>query len=246
MSFPEIIVSAFIIGLAGSIHCVGMCGPIMLALPFDHDSWFNRFISNLIYFTGKALTYALMGFAIGLMGAVVFPKQWQQWVSIGSGVLILVMTWIPKLFKSNSTSAFQAKVVQSMQVWMKKRGLFAQFILGGINGLLPCGLVYVALAASVSAGGVLRSGLFMFIFGIGTMPLLFLIGISRQTLGFKFRNTLSKAIPYVATVLALLFILRGLSLGIPFISPDMEKMSKMELMQKSNSMNNHQMPTHSH
>ena len=97
----------------------------------------------------------------------------------------------------------------------------------------------MALAASVSAGGILKSGLFMFVFGIGTMPLLFLIGISRQTLGFKFRNTLTKAIPYVATILALLFILRGLSLGIPFLSPDMAKMSKMEMMHKT------EMPSHS-
>ena len=239
MSFPEIIVSALIIGLAGSIHCVGMCGPIMLALPFDQDSWLNRFISNFIYFSGKALTYALMGLALGLMGSTVFPKEWQQWLSIGSGVLILIMTWLPKLFKSSTPSAFQTKVVQTMGVWMKKRGLFAQFVLGGINGLLPCGLVYMALAASVSAGGILKSGLFMFVFGIGTMPLLFLIGISRQTLGFKFRNRLSKAIPYVATILALLFILRGLSLGIPFLSPDMAKMSKMEMMHKT------EMPSHS-
>ena len=76
MSFPEIIVSALIIGLAGSIHCVGMCGPIMLALPFDQDSWLNRFISNFIYFSGKALTYALMGLALGLMGSTVFPKEY--------------------------------------------------------------------------------------------------------------------------------------------------------------------------
>jgi len=240
MSFPEIIVSALIIGLAGSIHCVGMCGPIMLALPFDQDNWLNRFISNFVYFIGKALTYAFMGLALGFMGASVFPKEWQQWISIGSGVLILLLIWLPILFKSKSQSAFQAKIVKTMGIWMKKRGLFAQFVLGGINGLLPCGLVYVALAASVSAGGVLQSGLFMFVFGLGTMPLLFLIGISRQTLGFKFRNTLNKAIPYVATILALLFILRGLSLGIPFISPDFAKMEKMEMMKKSN------MPAHSH
>jgi sulfite exporter TauE/SafE len=199
----------------------------MLALPFENNTWLNRFISNGIYFLGKALTYAIMGFAIGLMGAVVFPKGFQQWVSIGTGVLILIMTWLPKLFKSNSSNAFNDKVIQTMSAWMKKRGTFAQFVLGLLNGLLPCGLVYMALAASITAGGAWQSALFMFVFGWGTVPLLFLIGISKQSLNFKYRARLNKAVPYVTTVLALLFILRGLSLGIPFLSPDMEKMEKM-------------------
>lgn len=222
-----ILTTALIFGLAGSLHCVGMCGPIMLALPFENDTWLNRFISNGIYFFGKALTYAAMGFGIGLMGAVVFPKGFQQWVSIGTGILILVMTWLPKLFKSNSSNAFNDKVIQTMSTWMKKRGTYAQFVLGLLNGLLPCGLVYMALAASITAGGAWQSALFMFVFGWGTVPLLFLISISKQSLNFKYRARLNKAVPYVTTVLALLFILRGLSLGIPFLSPDMEKMEKM-------------------
>lgn len=242
MDLLPLLSTAIVIGLAGSVHCVGMCGPIMLALPFENSTWFSRIKSNGVYFLGKSITYAVLGFVIGLMGSAVFPKGWQQWVSIGTGVLILMMTWMPKLFKSNKSNVFNDKVIVSMQLWMKKRGTIAEFVLGFLNGLLPCGLVYMALAASITAGGAWQSALFMFVFGWGTVPLLFLIGISKQSLNFKFRAKLNKAIPYVTTILAILFILRGLSLGIPFLSPDMEKMEKMgkmkneQMMQKSQDM----------
>lgn len=226
----EIISTAAVLGIAGSLHCVGMCGPIILALPFQHDTWASRLGNNAVYYVGKALTYALMGFGIGFMGSAVFPKGWQQWISIGTGLLILIMTWAPRLFSTTSQGKFNVWVIQSMGGWMRKSGLKSQFIVGFLNGLLPCGLVYMALAASVPAGGAIQSALFMFVFGIGTVPLLFALSLSKDMVQFSFRAKLQKALPYLTTVVALLFILRGLSLGIPFLSPDMDKMERMGTM----------------
>lgn len=225
MNIIEIISAGMVFGLAGSLHCVGMCGPIVMALPFSESSWFSRLTSNVIYFTGKALTYAIMGFAIGLVGLTFIPKGFQQWVSIGSGIIILVMTWAPKLIKSNVGSSINSKLAKLMSSYMKETSLSKHLILGLLNGALPCGMVYMALAASITAGGVWQSALFMFVFGLGTVPLLFLIGVSKQAFSFKRRKMLQNSIPYIATVLALLFILRGLSLGIPFLSPDLDKMN---------------------
>lgn len=230
MNLIEIIATASVIGLAGSLHCVGMCGPIILALPFENSTWLSRITHNGVYYLGKALTYAIMGFAIGLMGSAVFPKHWQQWISIATGVFILLFTWVPKWLPSLSSGKFNSWVIQSMGEWMRKSGIKAQFIVGFLNGLLPCGLVYMALAASVPAGGAFQSALFMFVFGVGTVPLLFILSLSKDTLQFSYRAKLQKAIPYLTTVLAILFILRGLSLGIPLLSPDMNKMENMGKM----------------
>lgn len=235
MNLFEILIAGSVLGLAGSLHCVGMCGPIILALPFNETTWLSRFTSNAVYFLGKALTYAVLGLFIGLMGTAIFPKQWQQAISIGSGVFILAMTWLPKMVNSSSTSKFQKKVISGIAIWMRKKGYAAQFIVGLLNGFLPCGMVYMALAASLTAGGALKSSFFMFVFGLGTAPLLFIIGISKKAMSLKFRKAFNTSLPYVTTVLAILFILRGLSLGIPMLSPDLSKapQSHMEMHEHS-------------
>ena len=90
-----------------------------------------------------------------------------------------------------------------------------------INGLLPCGMVYVALAASLNFHEVQNSVLFMTAFGAGTFPMMMLLTIVGHRLSFSLRSTIRKAVPYLMTTMAVLLILRGMNLGIPFISPIM-------------------------
>ena len=225
MLMSEVVGAGFILGFAGSLHCVGMCGPIIIANPYQSESWLKRFGSTLIYFIGKASTYAILGLIVGLIGVSVIPKAWQQTISIATGIFMLMMIWVPRLVKSSSSPSFiHSFVIKKMSHWIKSTSIFSQLILGSLNGLLPCGLVYMALAASLTTSDTMSSSVFMFVFGLGTMPLLFGLGVSKQAISFSFRHKLAAFVPVITTLLALLFILRGLSLGIPFLSPDLNQM----------------------
>ena len=102
-------------------------------------------------------------------------------------------------------------------------GLFGGVLVGAfiglLNGFLPCGLVYVALAGAITTGGWVMGGLYMVTFGLGTLPVMLAVSLAGRLLGTGFRTKLTRLVPIAGTVLAMLFILRGLSLGIPFVSP---------------------------
>ncbi len=115
-----------------------------------------------------------------------------------------------------------SRIKKSFAFFLHKKGSAALFSIGLLNGILPCGFVYLALAGSLTAGSVAGAGMYMALFGLGTLPIMLTLSISGQLLSLRFKSRIQKAVPYVATCIALLFILRGLSLGIPYISPQMQ------------------------
>lgn len=211
---------AFLIGLFGSLHCIGMCAPLAFSLP-SNQSKILLFVEKFSYNIGRAFSYALLGLLIGVIGKQLWIAGAQQILSIISGVLIIIAAFIRLFPVLNFTTGWNTNLPSSVnQIIIKainhKSG---HFIIGLLNGFLPCGLVYVALATALNTNSVLQSGLFMFFFGLGTLPLM-LIAI----LGFGFakaslRNTINKIIPLFMILLGIWFILRGLNLGIPFLSP---------------------------
>jgi len=228
--------AALLLGFVGSLHCAGMCGPIAIALPLNNKSWFSRISGGLLYNFGRTITYGLLGAIVGLAGLGLALGGLQQWVSIILGALMILAVVIPRL---GAAGKKLSQVSDSLTGHLKKpfvklfrmRTYSSLFIIGLLNGFLPCGLVYIALAGALVMSHVHEGALYMIFFGIGTIPMMLAISIAGNILSLKLRQKLSKVIPIVIVLLGILFILRGLNLGIPYISPKLEKQGEKATME---------------
>lgn len=222
------IVEGFIVGFLGSLHCVGMCGPLALALPLPTKSPLQKAGGALLYNVGRAFTYGLLGLIFGLLGAGLKLSGIQQWVSIACGVIMILSVVLPGVIKMPKSSN---KVSSSIYTTLKKKigdslnrkKLSNLLIIGVLNGFLPCGLVYVAITRAVTSDSINDSVLFMVAFGFGTLPLMFAVAYFANIIKSRFLHKLRKAIPIFIIVLGALFILRGLNLGIPYVSPEFKE-----------------------
>jgi uncharacterized protein len=216
--------TAVTIGLMGSLHCVGMCGPIALAVPLSNHGKGYRFLGSFNYLFGKALTYSLLGLFSGAFAKMLSMAGFQRYISIFTGILILLVFIIQNIgYKSLGLERlnYQWLLILKKQFnkFLQEKNLLSAFLIGLLNGVLPCGLVYVALAGAVGAGGWWQSMLYMFLFGVATMPLMFVLMIFKSKLSLSFSGLFQKAIPTFTVILAVLLIIRGLNLGIPYFSP---------------------------
>jgi uncharacterized protein len=223
-----LLITAFGLGIIGSAHCIGMCGPLHLAIPAPKHTLGQRLRSSLLLNGGRVITYAFIGALFGLFGRGLQLAGLQQVVSITMGAVILLSLLMPRLLKfrrlANSAGTFVMRAQGVMAKGLKRTSSGGLFITGLLNGLLPCGMVYLALAAALAQDGWWQGALFMALFGIGTWPALIGLRISGGFFGPRSRKTLTQLAPYAYAVIAVLFILRGLGLGIPFISPDLQVM----------------------
>ena len=219
-----LITSAFMLGLFGSFHCLGMCGPIALALPLNTSSQFTKLMGTLSYNFGRVFTYSVIGLLFGIFGKGLQIGGVLQATSIILGVVILLSLILPALFKKlNFTSRWYLKfnntINKSIGFFLKRKSNGALFVLGLLNGLLPCGLVFMAIYAALLYGSPIEGTLFMAVFGLGTLPMMGLLPFLSHSLSASVRKKMTKAIPYIMALFAVLFILRGMNLGIPYVSP---------------------------
>ena len=219
-----ILLSAFVLGLAGTAHCLGMCGPIALALPLDRSSKMNMLIGVLQYNFGRILVYAAFGALIGSIGMSFQLLGILQLLSVLSGIVIIVYAWQKYGLKKQASFNFTPKFVQtflskSMGKLLASTNPFKLLLLGGLNGLLPCGMVYTALVGSMIMGHPVQGATYMILFGLGTLPGLVLVAFSAQFVRSEFKLKLQKVVPYFLTIIGLLLILRGMNLDIPYLSP---------------------------
>lgn len=217
-----VLLSGFSIGLIGSFHCVGMCGPLALSLPVHQLSVYHKTLAISLYNVGRALSYAAMGVIFGLLGQGFSLFKIQQWLSVIAGILILAILLNNQFGNPqiNVLSRFTQTIkVKLGQYLRSEKTLFSYFTIGAVNGFLPCGLVYVAIAAALAAGTLVKSSLLMFAFGIGTFPLMALTMVFGKFISAGLRMKLSKMVPRFTMAIAVLLILRGLNLGIPLVSP---------------------------
>lgn len=222
--------SALILGLLGSFHCIGMCGPIAFVLPLNRENNLKKVIQISLYHFGRLLTYSFIGLIFGLVGKGLFLMGFQQRISILVGVLMIVIVLIPaKIFNKYNFSrplySFVGKVKSNLGKLLKKKSNKALFTIGILNGFLPCGLVYMALVGSIATSDFKLGALYMFIFGLGTIPLMTLAVYLGNVLSVSIRNKIQKAIPVFVVIIGILFILRGMGLGIPYISPSDAKLT---------------------
>ena len=221
------VLSGLALGFLGSLHCIGMCGPIAFALPSQSKSKFTFYSGRILYNLGRVLTYSIMGLIIGLIGQKINLAGYQQIVSIALGVVILIAVLLPAHIKNyfiklKPVQSMTKRLQSSIGVLFRKGSQSSLFGIGVLNGFLPCGFVYVALAGAVALGNIDKSILFMALFGIGTIPAMFSASIVTNLFGQNIRKKIHRAIPVFASVLAVIFILRGLNLGIPYLSPKMK------------------------
>ena len=220
----ELITAGMALGLLGSFHCVGMCGPLALSLPINSDNLGVKFLGTLLYNAGRVVTYSIIGLCIGMIGKSFALFGLQQWLSIVMGALILLYLLLGKRFKNWS---IPVPGVKNLFVGLRKalgnmymsRKFFSLFLIGLLNGLLPCGLVYMALAGAAASGSMTNSAIFMASFGLGTLPLMWAVAFFGNCLGTGLRISVRKAYPFVMALVACLLILRGMGLGIPYVSP---------------------------
>ena len=218
------LLSALIFGLLGSFHCIGMCGPIAFMLPVDRSNNFKRVSQITLYHIGRIFTYSLIGLLFGLLGKSFNLFGFQQHLSIIVGVFMIVMVLIPyKTFNKYNFSKplFQliSKVKTALGKELKKKSPDTFLTIGFLNGFLPCGLVYMALFGALASGDALKGSLYMALFGMGTIPLMTTAIYFGNFLTAKVRQYIRKAIPVVVVIIGLMFILRGMGLGIPYLSP---------------------------
>jgi len=219
--------TGFLVGLFGSLHCVGMCGPIAIALPIFGESKLNIIAGRLLYNFGRIITYSIMGALFGTLGNRVVLFGLQQNVSILIGVIILLYVITPRKIKAKLSELSLYKSVTNFiklnfAKLISKRTNKSLFTIGLLNGILPCGFVYVGIAGAISTGDAINGALYMALFGLGTTPIMFATSLLGKVISFNLRSKINKLIPAFAALLAILFILRGLNLGIPYISPHFE------------------------
>lgn len=208
----------------GSFHCVGMCGPIAFMLPVDHNEPAKKLFQVFLYHLGRLSSYSLIGLIFGFLGKGLYVFGLQQRLSIIIGVLMIVVILIPyntfsKYNFSRPIYSFLSKIKSQLGKELQRKSPDTFLTIGFLNGLLPCGLVYMALLGSIATANPWLGALFMALFGLGTVPLMTTAVYFGSMLKGAAKKTVQRLIPVFVILVGILFILRGMGLGIPYISP---------------------------
>ena len=215
----------------GSFHCAGMCGPIAIALPLHGNTVPQKIFGGTLYNIGRTITYGILGALFGMLGQGIHLLGFQQKISVVMGALMIISVLFPALFRNQfslekSWFSIVGKLKKSIGKMFAVRSFSSLFFIGLLNGLLPCGLVYIAIAGAIGTGSATQGTLYMILFGLGTIPMMLGISVAGNMMGLALRNRINKLIPVLVVVVGLLFILRGLDLGIPFLSPEKQKIEQ--------------------
>lgn len=209
--------SALVLGFAGSLHCASMCGPIALAIPMTTSDRARVVFQSLFYQLGRITSYAIMGGILGFMGWGVTLAGYQKGFSIALGVLIILVVVFPSVlrFSSNKYEKFSQWLKNAIGKALSINSNSAAFKVGLLNGILPCGLVYMALIGALASGEIMEGMLFMTAFGLGTLPMMMGILVFRNSLPRNVLSGFQKLIPLFLIAFAFLLIWRGIMLDVP-------------------------------
>ncbi|MEO0528699.1 MAG: sulfite exporter TauE/SafE family protein [Bacteroidota bacterium] len=218
------LLSGLVLGLLGSLHCVGMCGPIAFMLPLDRSNGLKKTTQILTYHFGRLLAYAILGLIFGYLGKSLSVFGIQQKLSILIGVLLIFVVLLPyRLFSRYNLSKPVFKIISKIKnklgKELQKKTSDTFLTIGFLNGFLPCGLIYMALFGAIAMGNVWSGSLYMILFGLGTIPLMTTAIYFSSILKNNVKRYIQKMIPVVVVIIGLLFIIRGMGLGIPYVSP---------------------------
>jgi uncharacterized protein len=216
--------TAFFFGLISSLHCIGMCGPIAMMLPVERNNPAKKVTQIITYHLGRLTAYATIGLLFGLLGRGLFLAGLQQKLSLFIGFAMIFTILIP----NNKIAIYTlqkpifkiiSKIKTQLGAQFKNKSYQSLFTIGLLNGFLPCGMVYVALFGAIAMQSAVFGVLYMILFGLGTVPLLSSMVYLQSFFSIRTRNSIQKLIPVIGILIGVLFILRGLGLDIPYISP---------------------------
>jgi sulfite exporter TauE/SafE len=202
---------AFSAGLAGSGHCLGMCGGIVtaLALSTGDKGAAERFLFNLLYHAGRITTYTLLGLLAGLAvraGVLDEFRSWSKWLFLAANLLVLLMGLFTMIgIRSLGVSALDGcgwGLIRRLLARVKtSRSVLAAIPAGLLMGLIPCGLVYGVLISAATSASSLQGGSMMLAFGAGTLPVLMAYGQVAATLSALGRGIFQRVMGAVVALL---------------------------------------------
>lgn len=221
------LLAAFLTGLLGSLHCIGMCGPLALGLPGSQQGGLTLVVNRLLYNLGRILTYSLLGASVALIGVGAAMFRVQQWLALVLGGLMLLWALAELLGKGHRIrlpfyDRLTARIRIAFGKWYGRGDAASLFVIGLLNGLLPCGLVYLGLFYAALSDSLWEGAAAMALFGLGTLPLMLLLSLMGKWVTPRLRSLLNRSIPYAIFFFGVLFVLRGLDLGIPYVSPQFQ------------------------
>ena len=214
---------ALITGFVGSLHCVGMCGPIAVALPIGGMSPLKALMARMSYHVGRLSAYMSLGYVFGYFGWGVRWAGMQQWLSIAIGLMMLTLVFFQHNLGISAMQGLWGKLKKTASKVIQQKSLVGFGTLGLLNGYLPCGILYIALAGAAATSTPFQGSLYMLMYGLGTVPALLLVSYLPHLLKGTFRLKFQKIVPIYTFVLAIFFVVRGLNLGIPYLSPHFDK-----------------------
>jgi hypothetical protein len=227
------ILTGLILGLTSNFHCIGMCGPIAMAVPVNRSSNLKILSGTLQYNGGRIITYTILGAIVGSIGLTINTMGVLQWLSIIAGIGLILYAWrkyFSNLFSGKlPTFGIQSFLNKGLGKVIKSNSPFKLVLLGGLNGLLPCGMVFAALLNAILTGEILGSALAMAAFGIGTLPAMMAVTFMANKINSNVRQKMNKAVPYLLTIVGILVVLRGMNLNIPFISPNTTVVEQVDM-----------------
>ena len=217
--------TALLFGLISSFHCIGMCGPIAMMLPIDRSNQTKKVLQILLYHLGRLTAYGMLGLFFGILGKGLFLAGFQQKLSIFVGIMMIIFVIVPekRLAQYNFSKPIYkliSKVKSHLGAQFKRKSPDALFTIGLLNGFLPCGMVYAALFGAIAMQSELLGVAYMVLYGIGTIPMMSAVVLLSNFITVPVRNRIQKLIPIVVILIGSLFIVRGMGLDIPYISPN--------------------------
>ncbi len=211
-----IYIALLLSGLLGSLgHCMGMCGPLAMMVGLQMKSRGLAAVPHhLLYHGGRIATYALLGAGVGgigsLLGLGASLNQLAGGISLvlGTAIVLLGMSylgWLP-LGRFEGNGAWLSRAISQA---LMRGGIRGLILMGALNGLLPCGLVYSALLVAATSGGAMQGALAMACFGVGAIPALLAIGIGAGALSMLTRRALARSAGFLIVLIGLQLSLRG-------------------------------------
>ena len=210
-------IAAFMMGFLGSMHCIGMCGGLVGALTMSKPKlWWGGLMS---YQAGRVMTYMILGLIAGLIGAGLHSLAWfehmQRGIIVFTGIMMIAFGlnlagWLPDPFSKAASSLVASLGISRLigrAAGSDKPVSWA--VVGLMNGLLPCGLVYAALAFGLASGGVIESGMIMLAFGLGTIPAMTFVPVLVRNITPDGRGLILKIAAILVIVLGVMMMLRG-------------------------------------
>lgn len=212
--------TALIVGIVGSLHCIGMCGPLAAALPYSGTTRWSTTMNMLQYHMGRIFTYAMLGGLIGLIGRGVFLAGWQRGFSIVAGIILLILAISSQrpergIMRIPGLRSLFTVIKDAISALLRSTGRSSFVLIGMINGLLPCGLVYLAITGAMATGSIGKSMIYMAMFGLGTVPLMLLTALAGTIVGIQMRRSLQRIVPVFLVLFGMMLIFRGVNFNIP-------------------------------